>query len=137
MSGYSPLFASLRAWRRDRERQKVNDGVLKGVLDVLCAAAKANPGVPQTEKFGSGSITVTFGEEKRPKTYVVARNYRAAADWAYRNNLRVHQWVYVSRPETLRGLTNPQIMFLSWPQSWLPEQIEEYLTNLALARRHQ
>jgi hypothetical protein len=139
MSGYSPLFSELKRWRRARQAQKADEGVLIGVLRMLNAAAKANPGVPQTEKFAGGSISVTYGDPNpptvKPITYVVAYNYRQAADWARLNDLRLSQWHYVSRPELLRGLTRPQIMWLGWPQAWTPEQIEEYQINVRLAQR--
>lgn len=134
MTGYRPMFAPLRAWRRERRARKQSE--VDGVIGNLIKKAKAEPGIPQEHDFGGarGKIVVTFGEKKPPMEYVVARTYAQASDFARLNGFG-SRWRYINDPDMLRGTHKPRVTWLAWPFHWTQREQAEYIDNLDLAWR--
>ena len=65
--------------------------------------------------------------------YIIAGTYQEAKDWWVRNDKSVNEWVYLSNPKTIVGLSEVHGVFIgTWKER---DDIEDILDAMASMRK--
>ena len=67
------------------------------------------------------------------RNIIIAGNYQEAKDWRMRNNKKPDEWLYLSNPKTIVGLSEVHGVFIgTWKER---DDIEEILDAMASMRK--
>lgn len=72
-------------------------------------------------------------QERERKVWIVARTRYAARHYAASNGFT--DWRHVITPDNIRGINDPVIHILGYPEGWSSEAISEFNENLRYADR--
>ena len=85
------------------------------------------------KSHGTGQEDQTDTREETVRNIIIAGTYQEAKDWRERNDKSVNEWVYLSNPKTIVGLSEVHGVFIgTWKER---PDIEEILDIMASMRK--
>lgn len=67
--------------------------------------------------------------------FIIAPTVRRGTWWADKNGIPPGERRFITRPDQLRGLNNPTVIMLGYPESWTPNDRQDAGRLLELADR--